>query len=182
MVFAELVLGLLDFDVESVAEDEANGEEYVGKDHHLDVLRDLDCASADNVVSPLVDEPVEHVEHEKADDGGHLVDVECVPEDDAQQQEVKHLLLALLKDVLNFDDADVAEEQRNHHVAQLHHEDSEEVEDDQHVQLVLAESDHHREHGVVVLVGLVDDPYWQEQTRHHVRDPDRMLQHISKIK
>jgi hypothetical protein len=49
--------------VEDVGYDEADEEEYVWQDHHLNMLRDFPWSSAYQILAPFAYEPVENAEH-----------------------------------------------------------------------------------------------------------------------
>jgi hypothetical protein len=164
LVLVPLLLCNLDGQIEPVADDEAHKQEGVREQNHLHVLVEVSSASTDNVVRSLVDEPVQNAEHEENNHGGHLVQVKRVPEHNRQQQEVEDLLLALLNDVLHFDDADVSKEDGDNQVAELNQQHPDEVGEDDQVEFAGAQRDEHGEDGVVRLECIVDDPDRQTNT------------------
>ena len=86
--------------------------------------------SRDEILTAFIHQPVQDAEHEENCHGQHLVDVETVPEDNAEQQELKYFFLALFKNVLLLNDSNVSEKHTDEQVGKLNDDHDYQVKED----------------------------------------------------
>ena len=65
--------------VEDVGDDKCNKNHDVAQQHNFEVLVAIPRPPRDQVVGPLVHQPVDDAEKEQDREAQHLIDVECVP-------------------------------------------------------------------------------------------------------
>ena len=115
------------------------------------MLHPVSGTAADQVVTPLIDQPMQNTKAEEDGEAEHLVDVEGVAEDDGEEEELQDFLLALFQHVFLLDDADVAKEYPDQQIRKLHQKDNNCIEEDEQIQLVRGQVDERAEDGLVLI-------------------------------
>ena len=152
--------------VEGVGHDETDHDKDIAEQHDLGMLNPVPRATTDEIVAPLVYQPVQDAEAEEDCKAQHFVNVERIPKDDRQQEKLQDLLLALLKDVLLLDDANVAEEYPNQQIGELNKDDNNGIKEDQQIQFLWCQIDKRAEDRAILVQGSVYDV----DGDHHARD------------
>lgn len=116
--------------VECIRHDEANDDQHISQEHYFCMLHPISRCSADQVVTPLIDEPMQNTKAKEDGEAEHLVDVESVAQYYREEKELQYLLLTLLEHVFLLYDANITKENPNKQIGELHEQYNDRIEED----------------------------------------------------